>query len=169
MSGDGGMEQLPAGLAEAGATTSYYAWGFFFVTSILLNFVTLNLLLAMCARSLQHNSVSCHAAHLPRSKIGVRTSELALKSVRGVCFVCSLRNGCICRCVATLENVNDEFNKLAKDQLKVKKLQAQSVQKLRQQEQAILASIVVSCCRSHPIRRTLNRNLISGPWRLGDV
>eukprot|EP01043_Picozoa_sp_COSAG02_P026014 COSAG02_NODE_1484_length_12382_cov_6.377758_2_plen_3395_part_00 len=54
MSGDGGMEQVPSGLLEAGATSAYLAWPFFFVVSVLLNFVTLNLLLAMCVATLEN-------------------------------------------------------------------------------------------------------------------
>eukprot|EP01046_Picozoa_sp_COSAG06_P014619 COSAG06_NODE_910_length_11598_cov_583.165580_10_plen_1373_part_01 len=54
MSGDGGMEEVPTGLVGGGAATSYLAWPFFFVASILLNFVTLNLLLAMCVSALEN-------------------------------------------------------------------------------------------------------------------
>lgn len=53
MSGDGGMEQVPSGLLDAGATSGYLAWPFFFVVSVVLNFVTLNLLLAMCVATLE--------------------------------------------------------------------------------------------------------------------
>jgi hypothetical protein len=48
MSGDNGIQAVPFGLVDAEASNSWFAWSFFALTEIVLCFVILNLLLAVC-------------------------------------------------------------------------------------------------------------------------
>eukprot|EP01043_Picozoa_sp_COSAG02_P021110 COSAG02_NODE_1062_length_14852_cov_93.088660_2_plen_3370_part_00 len=47
-SGDNGMHMVPSGLQDSDSVQGPYAWGLFAVSGIILCFVTLNLLLAVC-------------------------------------------------------------------------------------------------------------------------
>ena len=48
LSGDNGMHVVPIGLQDSDAVQGWLAWGYFAISGIILCFVTLNLLLAVC-------------------------------------------------------------------------------------------------------------------------
>lgn len=51
LSGDNGMHIVPNGLADSDAIQGWLAWAYFAVSAIILSFVTLNLLLAVCCQA----------------------------------------------------------------------------------------------------------------------
>jgi hypothetical protein len=53
MSGDGALDPIPMALTDAGAQSSTFAWAFSALATVVLEFVSLNLFLALCCSALE--------------------------------------------------------------------------------------------------------------------
>ena len=79
ISGDGGMNDLPAALLEAGASSSEFAWSFFAFLVVILHWIILNMLLAMGVYTLGNaeQTVKAHAREVADAGVKV-TGKVSL-------------------------------------------------------------------------------------------